>query len=178
MMQFEPFDLKLAKLTGNGWDRFNLRHLAEQLLDGQGNPRHSIENRIIVLFDRSPNSGVEFFKSNEAVIIKGLIEIAKNPCDFAYWIHKYECWVALYLIASGKYIPNPDYYEHPIALGFREPEKAEFEKELIVKVSPLCNFAIRPNRQYKEIGKDGELKIDVEKLRHSQRESPKQLAML
>lgn len=169
MERFEKFDLKICKLTGNHWDRRDLKHLATQLMEEQGNARHSIENRIILVFDKSPTSCVEFFKLNRQLLIDALINIAHNPTKYIYWLPKFECWVAIKLLQSSEYqLPNSlaSYYEHPIDLGMQERLKAGFERQLILDVSRLCNFKIRPDIFDPFIrGKDGELKIDSEQLK-------------
>lgn len=164
MDKFEPFDLKITKLTGGIWDRTSPERLLAQLFERQGNPRHSIENRIIIAFDRSPNSSVSFLRKNEGVIIESLLEVALNPYPFTYWLTEYECWGSIILIKEGEYVATPEYYEHPIGLGLREPEKAELERQIVLKVSPKSNYRIRPNRNPKTIGVDGELKININKL--------------
>ena len=142
MNKFEPFDLKITKLTGNNWDRKSPEHLLEQLMDNQGNPRHSIENRIIIAFDNSPSSDIEFLKKNEAVIINSLLKVAHKPYDYTYWLNEYDCWGSIYLIQEGEYRPSTEYYEHSIGLGMREPEKAEFERQIILKVGAKSGYLI------------------------------------
>ena len=177
MDEFAPFDLKITKLTGGIWDRTNPKHLLKQLLDEQGNPRHSIENRIIIAFDKSANSSMTFLRKNEAAIIKALLKVAFNPYLYTYWLNEYECWGSIILIKEGEYHPSTEYYEHPIGLGMREPGKAEFERHIILEVAEKSGYRIRPNRNPKEIGVDGELKIDVTKLQPIQKlKLEKQLA--
>lgn len=165
MNKFEPFDLKITKLTGNNWDRTSPKHLLVQLMNGQENPRHSIENRIIVAFDKSPNSSIEFLRDNQGVIVKRLTKLAYNPYPFTHWLNDYECWGSIVLIKDGEYKPRTEYYEHSVGLGMREPEKAEFEHQIILEVAEKSGYLIRPNRlNPKAIGIDGELKIDITKL--------------
>lgn len=166
MEKFEPFDFKLTKLTGNQWDRLSMRHLLEQLLEMQGNPRHSIENRLILAFDRSVNSSVEFYKLNESIIIEALIQIALDPYQFTYWLYEFDCWGSIFVFPEGEYLKIEGYYEHPKGLGLREPDKAQYERELIKKASIRCDYRIKPNRQNPfAIGIDGELKIDVKQIK-------------
>jgi hypothetical protein len=130
MEKFEKFDLKICKLTGEHWDRQDLRHLATQLMEEQGNARHS---------------------------------------EYTYWLPKFECWIAIKLFQKDEYQLSDDladYYQHPIDLGMRERLKAAFERKLVLDVSRLCDFKIRPNIYDPFVrGKDGELKIDSEKLK-------------
>jgi hypothetical protein len=169
MERFEKFDLKICKLTGEHWDRQDLRHLATQLMEEQGNARHSIENRVILVFDKSPTSRVEFFELNRQLLIEALISIAHNPTEYTYWLPKFECWIAIKLFQKDEYQLSDDladYYQHPIDLGMRERLKAAFERKLVLDVSRLCDFKIRPNIYDPFVrGKDGELKIDSEKLK-------------
>jgi hypothetical protein len=169
MLTFERFDLKITKLTGNHWDRDDLRHLSCQLMEEQGNPRYSIENRIFLVFDRSPTSHVKFFEANRHLLLDALISISRNPYECTYWLEEFQCWTAIKVFSPAEYqIPNglEKYQEHPIGLGLRETDKAEFEKALVLEVAPLCNFKIKPWKiNPKAIGIDGELKIDSNKLR-------------
>jgi len=135
----------------------------------QGNPRYSIENRIILAFDRSPNSEARLFKANKELLINALIAIANDPYRFTYWLEEFEHWVAIKVFSQEDYeIPEgcQDYYEHSVGLGYREPDKGEFSKAIILEVAPLCDYKIKPWRvNPKAIGIDGELKIDLAKLR-------------
>lgn len=164
MERFEAFDLKITKLTGNHWDRTNPQKLLMQLMNEQGNARHSIEPRIILAFDKSPSSSPEFIERNKALIIRVLVKIAISPYQYTYWLNCYDCWGCIYIFPLGSYIYDPDYYEHPIGLGMREQTKAELERIIIKEVALKSGFRIRPNRNFKEIGKDGEIKIDIAKL--------------
>lgn len=176
MEKFEAFDLKITKLTGNSWDRTDMKNLLVQLINGQGNPRHSIENRIIIAFDKSPSSSIEFFKSNKDLIINALVTIAKSPYKYTYWLESHRCWGSIYLFQEGEYQYISEYHEHPIGLGLREPEKAEIANRIIREASVKSDFKIRPNRNYKEIGKDAELKFDVSKLIRISKSEEKQLS--
>lgn len=168
MDRFEAFDLKITKLSGKDWDRTNPQRLLKQLFEKQGNPRYSIENRIFIAFDNSPTSHVKFFKKNKKVIVKALLKVALDPYSYTYWLSHYNCWASLVLIKEGEYEPyepQGKYHEHPIGLGMREREKAEFEHQVILEVSEKSGYRIRPNRlNPRKIGDDAELKIDTLKI--------------
>ncbi|GAI85708.1 unnamed protein product, partial [marine sediment metagenome] len=91
MDEYEPFDLKITKLTGTKWQRENAAALLRQLIAEQGKPRYSIENRIIIAFDRSLNSSVEFFQTNRSILLEALLNIAYNPYVFTYLLREYHC---------------------------------------------------------------------------------------
>lgn len=172
MDRFEVFDLKVTKLTGKVWDRTNPRRLLEQLFEKQGNPRHSVENRIFIAFDNSPTSAIEFLKKNRGVIVKALLKVALDPYPYTFWLSHYNCWASLVLVKEGEYEPQAEYYEHPIGLGMREREKAEFEHQVILEVSEKSGYRIRPNRlNPRKIGEDAELKIDTLKVPKQRTES-------
>ncbi|GAH89634.1 unnamed protein product, partial [marine sediment metagenome] len=164
MDKFEPFDLKITKLTSQQWDRNNLAHLAEQLFEKQGKPRASIENRIYVCFDKAKSSATNFFRDNEDLIILSLLEIASNPYKYTYWLQKYNCWCSINLIERRQYSASEgDYYEHPIGEGLREPDKAEFERRILQKVARMSN--IKPNPDARAHGNDGQIRIDKTKIK-------------
>ena len=162
---FDSFDLKVTKLTGRRWDRNNLAHLAEQLLEGQGRPRASVENRVIICFDWSKSSDMAFLEANRDLIIHTLLEIADNPYKFTYWLERYHCWCALALIRRGQYSEagQGQYYEHPIGDGLREPGKAQFETEVLTKVAGITKN-VRLNPMLGVHGNDGQIRIDRSKL--------------
>lgn len=169
MDEFEPFDLKITKLTGSKWDRHNLAHLAEQLMEGQGSPRASVENRVIICFDGSATSDTTFLQANEDLIVRTLVEIANAPHRYAYWLEQYRCWCAIALIRRGQYSSSQDcYYEHPIGEGLREPHKAVFET-MVLRKAALLTTNIRPNANPKAHGKDGELRIERLKMTSQKR---------
>lgn len=177
MVKFEAFDLKITKLTGNNWDREDRKKLLVQLMNGQANPRHSIESRVTIAFDKSPNSSPEFVRLNKPIIVDALVEISRSPYEYSFWLASYRCWGSIYIFQFGEYQYLPDYYEHPIGGGLREPEKAEISKEIIEEAAIKSGFRIRPNRNFKEIGKDGELKIDLSKLVHINETGESQLEL-
>ena len=162
--RFESFDLKITKLTGGRWDRENLHHLAQQLVENQGQPRASIENRIIICFN-SVSSDVNFLKDNQDLIILTLLELVENPYKFGCWLTKYQCWSIVALLKQGTYYDTTQglYYEHPIGLGLREPGKAAFENWLIRRVARMTN-RLQPNPDIRTHGNDGRLRIDREQL--------------
>lgn len=165
MDKYEPFDLKVTKLTGKKWDRNNLAHLAEQLFEKQGKPRASIENRIIICFDESPSSSIEFLKANEDLIILSLLDLADNPYKYISWVERYKCWVGLILLEKNQYYNSSQgiYYEHSIGKGLREPVKAKFEESILKKVARM-RTNIKPNPNTRAHGNDGQIRIDRTKI--------------
>lgn len=163
---YEPFDFKVTKLTGQQWDRNNLAHLAEQLLERQGKPRASIENRIVICFDESTSSDVSFLKESKDLIILTLLDILDDLYKCTYWLQGYQCWCAIALIKKGRYYDTSqgEYHEHPVGQGLREPEKARFEVAILQKVARM-RHNIRLNPDPKAHGNDGQVKIDRTRLR-------------
>lgn len=162
--RYEPFDLKITKLTGKQWDRVNMQNLALQLMQFQGQPRASVENRIIIIFDNSPTSDIDFMRSNRQLLIKGLLNIAWNPYSFLRGLDPLDIWIGLVLIPETDYCRLPKYYEHPIGLGLREGGKAVFEFSLLQEIEKLSGSLIKYNRNSKEHGYDGDLLVDREKI--------------
>ena len=162
MDKYEPFDLKITKLTGTKWQRENVAALLKQLFDEQGAPRYSVENRITIAFDRSLTSSAEFLRLNKDKCLEVLLSIAHNPYSFICWLQGYHCWGALALV--GNYRRGSKYYEHPLGYGLREPEKAEFENELIKEVEAKSGGIIKANPDPKKHGNDGSIRIDKEKI--------------
>ena len=171
METYEPFDLKITKLTGQQWDRNDLAHLAEQLLESQGKPRTSIENRIVICFDESVSSATSFLKNNEDLIILTLLEIVDNPYKYTHWLQEYKCWCTIALIKRGKYYDNTEglYYEHPLGDGLREPGKAEFERYVLGKVARLRNN-LRLASNARAHGIDGYIKLDLAGVKNKKRQ--------
>jgi hypothetical protein len=164
--QFVPFDLKITKLTGYHWDRINLRHLAEQLLEEQGKHRRSIENRIVVCFDGSVSSGIQFLKANEDTIISSLVNVFHEPYRYIYWLDSYQCWCGIVLLKRGQYYDNTAnvYSAHPLGQGLREPDKAKFEHYILQKIARITHN-IRCELNPKLHGVDAYIKLDEAKLR-------------
>lgn len=162
MDRYEPFDLKITKLTGMQWDRRNMGNLAKQFIQKQGRPRASIENRIIIVFDSSRSSSVPFLATNRRLLIKALSNVAWNPYSFTHSLGT--IWCSIVLIKQGEYRDTGNYYEHPIGLGLREKDKAAFEYELLKEVSQISGGLIRYNPDYKQHGYDGDLYIDRDKI--------------
>jgi len=163
MDKYEPFDLKITKLTGIKWQRENVATLLRQLISEQGRPRYSVENRIISAFDRSLNSSLEFLQLNRNILLEALLNIAYNPYVFTYLLSEYHYWFGITLITNYHHIP--EYYEHCIGSGMREPEKAKFENELIREVALKSDGRIKYNANPKERGHDGDLLIDRGKIK-------------
>jgi len=162
MEQREFFDLKITKLTKATWQREDLSILLKQLMNEQGRPRYSVENRIIISFDRSISSDIKFLRLNRDKLIEVLLNIAYNPYSFTYWLSEYRCWVAFALIQN--YRRSDEYHEHPLGSGLREPDKAEFANELIKEIEAKSGGIIKANPNPKEHGRDGSIPIDREKL--------------
>lgn len=161
MERYEPFDLKIGKLTGDNWERINMTTLAKQLMARQGEPRASIENRIIILFDNSPNSSTRFLQNNRSLIVRALCNIAWRPYAFTRWVDKPNAWISLVLLKQGNYHIETRYYEHSIGIGLREPDKAQFEFELLEEMTNITGGLIKHNPTQKEHGYDGDLLLDV-----------------
>lgn len=177
MEKFEPFDLKIGKLSGNRWDRQNHSRLLQQFLDEQGLPRYSIEPRIVIVFDKSKTSDMPFLVLNKKIIINALLKIAYNPYKYSHWLDKYGCWGSLFIIPEGQYEKGKDYYEHPLGIGIRETDRAQFSRQVLMEVCHQGGGRIKLNPNYKEHGKDGELMIDLERLKNNGKIQPKQLEL-
>lgn len=147
-----PFDLKLSKLTGRFWNRRNLKSLATQLLENQGEPRSSIENRITVLFDGSKDSSVDFFKRNEDIIIRKVVEAIS---DTRLWHKVFGTYQCVILIKPSEYKGGVVYREHPIGEGLREKDKAKYHSELVRRIAKLSNGLVEANPEEEEHGVDG-----------------------
>lgn len=163
MEKYEPFDLKITKLTGTKWQRENVAALLKQLIAEQGKPRYSIENRIIIAFDRSLDSSVAFLELNRNILLEVLLNMAYNPYVFTYWLNGHNCWFGITLVSH--YHHGGGYYEHPIGSGMREPGKAKFESELVREAEVKSEGLIRANPNPKERGRDGDLYIDKDKIK-------------
>lgn len=153
-----PFDLKICKLTGYNWNRGDLRQLAIQLLEKQGEYRKSVENRIVVIFDWSKTSSTKFLRANKQLLHDKLLEVVLNFDEHCLWIDKFECWQCIILIRPDEYEPDETYYEHSIGSGLRERGKAIFEDELLREVAAESNGLLRVNPNHKEHGVDGWIK--------------------
>lgn len=165
MDKYEPFDLKITKLTGAKWQRENVATLLRQLIAEQGKPRYSVENRIIIAFDRSLASSTKFLQLNKGILLEVLLNIAYNPYVFTYLISDYHCWFSIPLLTN--YHRSRGYYEHPIGRGLREPEKAKFEAELVREAALKSDGLIKFNPNLKEHGHDGDLLIDKGKIKNA-----------
>ncbi|GAH63220.1 unnamed protein product, partial [marine sediment metagenome] len=163
MDKYEPFDLKITKLTGIKWQRENVAALLRQLIGEQGRPRYSVENRIITAFDGSLNSSMDFLQLNRNILLEALLNIAYNPYVFTYLLSEYHCWFGITLITNYHRIWG--YYEHPIGSGMREPGKAKFEDELLREAATKSDGLIRFNPNPKERGHDGDFRIDRAKIK-------------
>ena len=159
--EYEPFDLKIGKLTGSNWERIDMTVLSNQLMAKQGKPRSSVENRIIVLFDKSQSSSTHFLQTNRSLIVRALSNVAWRPYAFTHWVDKPNAWVSLVLIEQGNYHMETQYYEHSIGLGVREPDKAQFEFELLEEMTEITGGLIKHNPIRTEHGYDGDLLVDV-----------------
>lgn len=165
MDRYEPFDLKITKLTGTDWQRDNVAALLRQLIKEQGKPRYSIENRIIMAFDRSLDSRVEFLRDNRNILLEMLLNIAYNPYAWTYWLNEYHSWFSITLVE--KYHRSGEYYEHSIGPGMREPRKAKFETELVREAALKSDGLIKFNPNGEEHGHDGDLRIDRAKIKNA-----------
>jgi len=163
MDRYEPFDLKITKLTGTKWQRENVAALLRQLIEEQGKPRYSVENRITIAFDRSLDSRVQFFQLNKGILLEVLLNIAHNPYVFTYLLSDYHCWFSITLVRN--YHRGSKYHEHPIGSGLREPEKAQFENELVREAALKSDGLIKFNPNPKEHGHDGDIRIDRAKIK-------------
>lgn len=149
-----PFDLKICKLTGEDWNRDDVSQLARQLLEKQGEYRYSIENRVIIIFDRSENSSVKFLKVHESLLVERLVEFFRNPLNYIHLFDDIKCWQAIIMIHPSEYESQDAYYEHSLGEGLREPGKAEYENYLLKAVAEkVDNLIVNPNN--KEHGLDG-----------------------
>lgn len=169
MDRYEPFDLKITKLTGTEWHRDNAPALARQLITEQGKPRFSIENRMIIAFDQSRDSSVSFLRLNQSILVEALLSVAYKPYHFTHWLEEYGCWVSIVLITKYRY-QQGKYYEHPIGAGMRESEKAEFETRLLQEATVKSGGLIKYNPDTKQHGYDGDLYLDRQKLTDPHRE--------
>jgi len=165
MNKYEPFDLKITKLTGAKWQRENVAALLKQLIAEQGKPRYSVENRIIIAFDRSADSSVEFLQLNKGILLEVLLNVAYNPYAFTYLLNAYHYWFSIPLVTN--YHRSRGYYEHPIGPGLREPEKAKFETELVREAALKSDGLIKFNPNPKEHGHDGDLRINRAKIKNA-----------
>lgn len=165
MEKYEPFDLKITKLTGLEWQRGNVASLLRQLITEQGKPRYSVENRVIIAFDKSLDSSVEFLQGNRSLLLEVLLNIAYNPYAFTYRLKEYHSWFAITLVRQ--YRRSADYHEHPIGPGMREPGKAVFETELLREASLRSGGRLRANPETEEHGHDGDLRIDRSKVKNA-----------
>lgn len=161
MDRYEPFDLKITKLTGTKWRRENVAALLRQLIEEQGKPRYSVENRIIIAFDRSIDSSVQFLRANKEILLEALLNIAYNPYVFTYRLDRN--WLSAVLIRNYRH--GQKYQHHSIGAGMREPEKAEFENELLQVAAQKSDGLIRYNPDTKEHGHDGDLRINEAKIK-------------
>lgn len=171
MERYEPFDLKIGKLTGTNWDRGNMTNLAKQLMAEQGEPRASIENRIVILFDRSTSSSIYFLQKNRALILQALSNIVWRPYAFTHWI-KPKVWCSLILVGEGQYNQESKYYEHPIGIGLREPQKANFEFNLVQEMARISGGLLKCNPEQEEHGHDGDLLLDNDLICDPLKQSP------
>jgi hypothetical protein len=164
MQKYEPFDLKIGKLTGTAWNRDDMNNLSHQLIVYQGSHRSSIENRIIILFDKSQSSSLAFFQKNRSLIMIALYNIARNPYAFTHWIDYPNTWCSLVLIEQGSYQLEQHYYEHPLGPGLREPDKAQFEFNILKEISRGSGGLIKYNPDPKVHGYDGDILLDANKI--------------
>jgi hypothetical protein len=152
-----PFDLKISKLQGPQWERENLRKLAEQLMQNQGEFRYSLENRLFILFDRSSTSSVDFLKRNEVIILREIMTMLQNPKE--YWfnlkIGEQNIFTCVILIPETKYIKIFEQTEHSLGEGLREKEKAEFAHKILTHITWVSDGKIEPCENPKEHGIDG-----------------------
>jgi len=161
MEQFEPFDLKIAKLSGATWNRESPVALATQLYQKQGRFRASLENRIFILFDNSLTSSVEFLRAHRDILVKALLNVAHRPYSFTCYLPIGDIWASILLLRESDYRRGGwGYYHHPIGDGMREMGKADFENILIRDVAALSGGLLRHNANKIEHGYDGDLLID------------------
>jgi hypothetical protein len=166
------FDLKCSKLEGEHWTRDDNEALAYELLNRQGRPRYSIENRLTVLFDRSITSHVDFFKINETVLINKILEMLDDPVPHWHRLRHidlvtnevYTPLCCVIVIPPGEYLNWHVVSEHSIGQGLREIQKAEFANKLIKRLSVLSDrIAAYPN--VRAHGKDGYIRFTKEELK-------------
>lgn len=152
-----PFDLKFCKLEAPKWNRTNLRALAQQLFEQQGNPRFSIENRIIIAFDKSTTSSTFFLRCNEGIMLIKVMDMIRNPEKYWYkiYVNGKEILACVILIKENEYIKMSEIYEHPIGDGLREERKAVFAHRFLKHISWLTEGRIEPYSNPKEHGIDG-----------------------
>lgn len=163
MDRHEPFDLKITKLTGTKWQRENVAALLKQLIEEQGKPRYSVENRIIIALDGSIDSGVQFLRLNRDILLEALLNIAYNPYLFTFQLGGN--WFSIALVRN--YHRGHKYHHHPIGTGMREPQKADFEDKLVQVAAQKSDGLIRYNPNIKEHGCDGYLRIDRAKIKNA-----------
>jgi hypothetical protein len=158
------FDLKISRLLGTHWDRSDLKHLATQLLDEQGNVRISFENRITIMFDGSTTSSVPFFELNRTILWRKFIQLIFNPEEYWHWISEHQCWHATILINKHEYCQINENHSQVVGEGLREPEKAVFATSFLAEVAKDSQGLLEINSNDKEHGIDGWIWLPTEML--------------
>ena len=151
------FDLKILRLWGDNWKRENDPLLAKQLLDKQGSYRTSIENRLYIIFDKSPNAKVRLLQLNEEKMKKKLYDVCSNPQKHWFYIEYYRVWACIIWFKRGEYKQSIIDYNleyHPLGNGLREREKSDFEHDFLIKAAVIINN-LTVNANKKEYGVNG-----------------------
>jgi len=151
------FDLKICRLEGSHWNRENKTELAKQLYKDQGIYRHSIENRLYIIFNESKSSSVEFFEENQTVMIHDIIQMLIQPEN--YWfkitVENKPILVCIILIQRNRYASIGDTHVHPLGQGLRELSKADFEDGFLSTLNWVSSNLIQPHTNRYEHGLDG-----------------------
>jgi len=153
-----PFDFKVTKLEHSNWNRNNENVLAEELMVQQGSARAHIDNRIIIAFDKSTTSSVNFLNHNRAIMVHKFLQMLN---DLEHYWHKIEIdgrkvLVCLILIREGEYhkVDEPP-HEQQIGDGLREPDKAQWSHEFLQHISWISDGLVKPHDNPFERGIDG-----------------------